>query len=47
VDGTLMICHGGSSPRAIRNAIKSARLAILNDVNGSIRDLAGNYQNES
>ncbi|MBN2289315.1 MAG: phosphate acyltransferase PlsX [Candidatus Glassbacteria bacterium] len=47
VDGTLMICHGGSSPRAIRNAIKSARLAILNDVNGSIRDLASNYQNES
>ena len=47
VDGTLMICHGGSSPRAIRNAIKSARLAILNDINGSIRDLVKNYQNES
>jgi len=47
IDGTLIICHGGSSPRAIRNAIKSARLAILNDVNGSIRDLVKNYQNES
>jgi phosphate acyltransferase len=47
VDGTLIICHGGSSPRAIRNAIKAARLAILNDINGNIRKLAKNYQNES
>ena len=47
IDGTLIICHGGSSPRAICNAIKSARLAILNDVNGSIRDLVKNYQTES
>ena len=47
VDGTLIICHGGSSPRAIRNAIKSARLAISNDINGNIRKQVQNYQNES
>lgn len=47
IDGTTIICHGGSSPRAIRNAIRSARLAVISDVNGLIRDSATNYQMES
>jgi glycerol-3-phosphate acyltransferase PlsX len=36
INGTLIICHGGSNSRAIRNAIRAARLAILNDLNGNI-----------
>lgn len=36
INGTLIICHGGSNARAIRNAIRLARLAILNDLNGNI-----------
>ncbi len=47
IEGTMVICHGGSSPRAIRNAIKCARLAVLKNINGSIREAAGNYQTES
>lgn len=47
IDGTTIICHGGSSPRAIRNAIKSARLTVLSNVNGLIRDSATNYQMEN
>ncbi|HUU29700.1 MAG TPA: phosphate acyltransferase PlsX [archaeon] len=47
IDGTLIICHGGSSPRAFRNAIKSARLAVLNNINESIREAVKNYRIES
>lgn len=47
INGALIICHGGSSPRAICNAIKAARLAILNDINGSIRNSVKNYNAES
>lgn len=44
IDGTTIICHGGSSPRAIRNAIRSARLAVIKNVNELIRESAANYQ---
>jgi len=47
IDGTMIICHGGSPPRAIRNAIKSARLAVLNNINETIREAVKNYQIES
>jgi len=47
IEGTIIICHGGSSTRAIRNAIKSARLAVLNNINEIIREAVKNYQTES
>jgi glycerol-3-phosphate acyltransferase PlsX len=47
IDGTTIICHGGSPPRAIRNAIKCARLAVLNKVNQVISEEVKNYQTEN
>ncbi len=47
IDGTTIICHGGSPPRAIRNAIRSARLAVLNKVNKVISEEVKNYQMEN
>jgi len=38
VDGVSIICHGGSSPKAIRNAIDAARLTIKREINERIRD---------
>ena len=42
INGTLIICHGGSNSRAIRNAIRLARLAIINDLNGNIARVVKN-----
>ncbi|MBW7996284.1 MAG: phosphate acyltransferase PlsX [Candidatus Glassbacteria bacterium] len=47
IEGTTIICHGGSTPRAIRNAIKCARLAVLNKVNQVISEEVKNYQTEN
>ena len=47
IDGTTIICHGGSPARAIRNAIKCARLSVLNKVNQVISDEVKNYQTEN
>lgn len=47
IDGNTIICHGGSPPRAIRNAIKCARLAVLNKVNQVISEEVKNYQMEN
>ncbi|OGG03492.1 MAG: hypothetical protein A3F83_09005 [Candidatus Glassbacteria bacterium RIFCSPLOWO2_12_FULL_58_11] len=44
IEGTTIICHGGSPPRAFRNAIKSARLAVLNNINEIIRQEVKQYQ---
>lgn len=41
VDGTVLICHGRSNSRAIRNAVGAAARAVRHDVNGHIvADLA-------
>ena len=45
IDGTTVICHGGSPPRAIRNAIKFARLAVIKNINGNILAEGKKYQN--
>jgi phosphate acyltransferase len=37
VNGVSMICHGGSPPRALRNAIRNAVHAVENDMVGDIR----------
>lgn len=37
VDGITIICHGGSPPRAIRNAIQVAVRSIKSDIVGQIR----------
>jgi len=47
IDGTTIICHGGSPPRAILNAIKVARLAVQNNINEIIREEVKQYQTES
>ncbi len=36
VDGVVIISHGGSSAKAIRNAVRQAASAVENDVNGHI-----------
>ncbi|HLA39739.1 MAG TPA: phosphate acyltransferase PlsX [Candidatus Glassbacteria bacterium] len=46
IDGITIICHGGSPPRAFRNAIKCARLAVLNNINQKISEEVKNYQTE-
>lgn len=38
VDGVCIICHGGSSAKAIKNAIKVAARFVRQDVNGEIRE---------
>ncbi len=46
VDGISIICHGNSSPVAIKNAIKVARQLVLGEVNDQIkRELAKKYSN--
>lgn len=47
IDGTTIICHGGSPPRAFLNAIKLARLAVQNNINEIIREEVKQYQTES
>ncbi|MEA1996036.1 MAG: phosphate acyltransferase PlsX [Gemmatimonadota bacterium] len=47
IEGTMIICHGGSSSRAFKNAIKSARLAVLNNINGHIREAVENYRKDN
>jgi len=47
INGTTIICHGGSSPRAFLNAIKFARLAVQNNINEIIREEVKQYQTES
>jgi len=37
VCGVSIICHGGSSPKAIRNAIEQARISVKRDITGHIR----------
>ena len=37
IGGVSIICHGGSSPKAIRNAINTARLSVKRDINRHIR----------
>lgn len=36
IDGVVVVCHGGSSPKAIRNAINVARLTVTRRVNETI-----------
>ena len=47
IDGTTIICHGGSPPRAFLSAIKVARLAVQNNINEIIREEVKQYQTES
>ena len=42
LDGVAIIAHGGSTPRAIKNAIRAARDGVEQDVNRHIADLLGN-----
>ena len=45
VDGVSIICHGGSTPKAIRNALKVASRAVRsNTVEHSARELAASIQ---
>ncbi len=37
VNGVVIVCHGGSSPMAIKNSVQMARLAVENDVVGAIK----------
>lgn len=37
VNGVTIICHGGSSPKAIRNAVKMAAQAVREDLVGDMR----------
>jgi len=41
IDGTGMICHGGSSPKAISNAIRLARDYVVKDVNAKLAQQLG------
>ncbi len=36
IDGTGMICHGGSSPKAIQNAIRMAKESVAQQVNAKL-----------
>jgi len=47
IDGTTIICHGGSPPRAFLNAVKLARLAVQNNINEIIREEVKQYKTES
>jgi glycerol-3-phosphate acyltransferase PlsX len=38
LDGIAIVAHGGSNPRAIKNAIRAARDAVEQDVNGRITE---------
>ncbi|HEX2260248.1 MAG TPA: phosphate acyltransferase, partial [Candidatus Binatia bacterium] len=45
LDGVGIVAHGGSNPRAIKNAIRAAKDAVQQDINGHISralaDMAG------
>jgi phosphate acyltransferase len=41
LDGVAIVAHGGSNPRAIKNAIRAARDAVEQDVNRHIVDVLG------
>jgi glycerol-3-phosphate acyltransferase PlsX len=41
LDGTAIVAHGGSDPRAIKNAIRAARDAVEQSVNQYITDILG------
>jgi glycerol-3-phosphate acyltransferase PlsX len=38
VDGVSIICHGGSSPKAIKNAVGMARTMVMKNINRQIED---------
>jgi len=38
VDGITIICHGGSSPKAIKNAIRVAAVTAIDNINTKIKD---------
>jgi glycerol-3-phosphate acyltransferase PlsX len=44
LDGVAIIAHGGSDPRAIKNAIRAARDEIEQDVNRHIDEILGDAQ---
>jgi glycerol-3-phosphate acyltransferase PlsX len=44
IDGVSIICHGGSSPKAIRNAINTARLSVKRRINEHIRTQLEEFQ---
>ncbi|HUK41372.1 MAG TPA: hypothetical protein VLX11_10020, partial [Candidatus Acidoferrales bacterium] len=39
LDGVAIVAHGGSTPRAIKNAIRAARDAVQQDVNRHITEM--------
>jgi glycerol-3-phosphate acyltransferase PlsX len=41
LNGVGIVAHGGSSPRAIKNAIRAAKEAVQHDVNGHISQVLG------
>jgi glycerol-3-phosphate acyltransferase PlsX len=47
LDGVGIIAHGGSNPRAIKNAIRAARDAVEQDVNRHIVDVLGEIGGET
>ncbi|MCP4633641.1 MAG: phosphate acyltransferase PlsX [candidate division Zixibacteria bacterium] len=38
IDGICIICHGGSSPKAIKNAIGAAAVMAIDEINEKIKD---------
>lgn len=38
IDGVSIICHGGSSPKAIKNAVGMARTMVMKDINRQIEE---------
>ena len=38
ISGVSVICHGGSSPKAIKNAVRAAKSIVDNDLNSSIEN---------
>jgi glycerol-3-phosphate acyltransferase PlsX len=46
IGGVSIICHGGSSPKAIRNAIQTARFSVKRDINRHIRAQLSEFQEE-
>ena len=41
LEGVGIVAHGGSSPRAIKNAIRAAKEAVQQDINGHINQVLG------
>jgi glycerol-3-phosphate acyltransferase PlsX len=46
VGGVSIICHGGSSPKAIRNAIEQARISVNRDITEHIRSQLKEFNNK-